>query len=69
MQQNAEQIVLATKVALKERFENKNKKVRNFNKVLVLKQNNIVKEYNQKILKLKLNCRQILSIKSIAIFI
>ena len=36
-QQDTEQTVLAAKAVLKERFENKNKKVRNFNKVLVLK--------------------------------
>ena len=68
-QQGTEQIVLTTKAALKERFENKNKKVRNFNKVLVLKQNGTVREYNQKFLKFKFNCGQILSIKSTAVSI
>ena len=41
-QQGAEQTVFATKTALKERFKDKNKKVRNFNEVLVLKQTSTV---------------------------
>ena len=56
VQQGAEQTVFTTKIALKKRFKDKNKKVRNFNKVLVLKQTSIVRKYNQKFLKLKLNC-------------
>ena len=55
-QQNAKQSVFTIKTALKKRFKDKNKKVRNFNKALVLKQTNTVQEYNQKFLKLKLNC-------------
>ena len=52
-QQSTEQSILAAKTALRERFKDKNKKVRNFNKVLVLKQNNIVREIQSKKFEIK----------------
>ena len=55
VQQGVNQSVFAAKTALTERFKDKNKEVRNFNEVLVLKQKSIVRKYNQKFLKLKHN--------------
>ena len=52
VQQSVDQSVFAARAALKERFKDKNKEVRNFNEELVLKQKGTVREYNQKFLKL-----------------